>query len=160
MYKSTGIIKANTGETSAKSWLYIECCPELGAYYRSFYQKQVYYYISHPTIWGPHISIVRGNFSDDSQYLPYLGKEIEFYYNNKIGTNAKHFWLPVMCDEAEMIRWELGLPLIPEAPFHLTFGIYMGYNNTLIKEIVEKQSMKDFLKWSENKLKWKQSRML
>lgn len=155
MYRSTGIIKANTGQTSGHSWLYLECCPDLAAYYRSFYQKLVYYYIAPPLYWGPHISIVRGDFENNSQYLPFIGREIEFEYSNISSTNLKHFWLPVQCDDLELIRWELGLSLKPEINFHLTFGIYMGYNNSLLTNIIEQQEIKEFLEWTESKLKWK-----
>lgn len=131
MYKTTGIILFSPTRTIEKSeinnpcWCIIGIDDELSKYYRYVCNKLFHIKLQSPK-WGPHITIIRNEFLDT---VPEIWKsldrkEIEIEYTNKIKTNGKHFWLPIINnDKYYDIREKMGILDKPEINFHLTFGV-------------------------------------
>lgn len=132
MFSSTGIIRTEPKSKSTPLrpwWALIECCPDLSRYYLEMSKRAYWFHkgIQRPA-WDGHITIIRGEEPPAGLkvWKEIRSIEITFYYEGTIQTDGKHFWLPVICQQAEVIRLLLGLPAQSEYPFHLTFGVAEG----------------------------------
>jgi hypothetical protein len=104
-------------------WLVLHCCKETSSYYRHLVGREFRTEALNRPLWGPHISVVRGEKStEDLRHLQ--GKIVEFsYHPEKIDTNGKHWWIPVTSPDLIKVRIGLGLLPSPEYPFHWTIGV-------------------------------------
>ena len=75
--------------------------------------------------WGTHMTIIRREVPNKFDWDEWQDREIEFTYNN-LRTNRKHVWLDCECDEMLEFRTNIGLPMIPEYPLHVTVGVMPG----------------------------------
>lgn len=107
------------------TWLMVDCCEELALFYRRlvfFFSPSIK--LNRPKH-GSHITVIAGKYEpnhDERYWKKYDGQSVTFQYNPEIGTDGEYFWLPVVCQEFELVRIELGLnPTIP-IPWHLTIG--------------------------------------
>lgn len=77
-----------------------------------------------PSVWGPHISVIRGERrpNRDNWYVDH-GKSFTITIDEKIKRNRKgYFWVHATSKELEKVRTSMGLPPRPSPPFHLTIG--------------------------------------
>jgi len=104
-------------------WLILKTSSELNAYYQSMI-LQKYDVRFKQTVWGSHISVVRGTVPPKLDlWNRYQGKVIKFSYSNDIRYSAGGFFhIPVESKELEEIRISLGLTPRPSPNFHLTIG--------------------------------------
>jgi len=117
--------KAKSIPNIGKWWLIIQCCPDLGRYYREMVNR---YYrgsfkVQRPA-WDAHISVIRGEEPSCPELWNTLaGQEIEFWYEDALLTNDRYYWMKVDCPAALDAREQLGLPRQPLLELHLTVGI-------------------------------------
>ena len=124
MYTSTGIVSAS-GDNQKKGWFFLECDAQLGDYYNWLYDHSG----SKKHRWnkginGVHITFIAGEKDERiigrNEMKHFMGKELEFSYDNKVWTNTRGFWMPVVCHELDIIRYSLGL--VPRFLYHVTLG--------------------------------------
>ena len=126
-FKSFGTLRYSPkllGEqkTSENWWLVLDCDKEIGMYYRKLHFFSCYEKLSSPA-WDSHITVVRNEQPPHKQHWhKYDGKRVEFEYQHFTHTNGAYWWLDVNCQELLDIRVELGLPMNPEFPLHLSVG--------------------------------------
>jgi len=130
-YTSTGTLKlAESNAIPGALWGYLECCEELGRYYRSMarfrFGKGIYLRLIKPA-WGTHITVIRREVPTmpQDQVMHYAGTNVEFKYHN-LRTNSKHVWIDVNCPSLFSFREILGLQRNPQFPFHATVGVLPG----------------------------------
>lgn len=78
----------------------------------------------HVPIWGPHISITRGE-KNHKDWGAFQGEVITFDIDPRIRTEDsedRYFYLSVESERLQEIRRFHGLPAMPSIPFHLTLG--------------------------------------
>jgi hypothetical protein len=103
-------------------WLILKTDRELVHYYQHWI-KQNYDLKFVSTVWGSHVSVVRGTKPNNLRvWNKYQGKQITFKYSNNIYRKHWFFCIDVQCPELEDIREELGLSRVPASGFHLTVG--------------------------------------
>lgn len=113
--------------TTRPWWMIIRIDDDFGRLYRSLlanYSMARYGKVTTPE-WGTHISVIRGEEPPvKSLWKSWENAEIVFEYHPAVAVrdDSPYIWMPVKCVEAEAIRDRLGLSLIPEVPFHLTFA--------------------------------------
>ncbi|MBP3956555.1 hypothetical protein J8F10_14845 [Gemmata sp. G18] len=109
---------------STRWWLIIDCDPDLGRYLRHLFTVGHYRTRSlQQPLWGPHISVIRGNEPPDPAAWGQLdGAAVEFEYDSVVRETGGFVWCPVECPEALAVRETLGLPRCPDPPLHLTIG--------------------------------------
>jgi hypothetical protein len=72
-------------------------------------------------LWGPHVSMIKGDRPADLTLWGTAFPPVEFWYTNEIRyDNAKHAWLDVFSPEMSDIRVRMGLS--PKCFYHLTLG--------------------------------------
>jgi hypothetical protein len=105
-------------------WLILDCDPELGRLLRHLFAVGVYRTRkAQPPLWGPHVSVVRGEEpADKSHWKKHAGREVAVEYAPTIHLTDDYLWVPVRCEVLLDIREELGLPREPDPPLHLTIG--------------------------------------
>lgn len=105
-------------------WLIAECDPELGRYLRHLFTLGTWHTKkAHPPIWGPHISVIRGEEPPDkSAWFRHTGQAVEFEFSPEMQETEGYLWMPVWCETLLDYREELGLPRAPDPPLHLTVG--------------------------------------
>jgi hypothetical protein len=167
LYTSTGVIRYDPRHNKTRHddwWMILECGRGLVMTYKWLLQKDgtkiipsdhmfdvgVRYpvtqrgvYVSE-SAWKAHVSVSRGVKPRNMKaWGKYEGKRVRFQYSPMVQTNGAHYWLPVISDELDAIRKELGLVKVartfnlrkPEtyidhrgrkvrrpAQFHLTIG--------------------------------------
>lgn len=127
-YNSTGRLKLNPekeGLPVGAWWLIVECCTDLGRYYRAMLNRYHLgaFKVQKPA-WDAHISVIRGEEPTNKALWDKLdGTAVEFSYEDRLLTNDRHYWLPVRCDTVLDLREELGLPRNPTLDLHLTVAI-------------------------------------
>lgn len=127
MWKSTGILRYSPkllGGKSDKWWLVIDCEEEIGRFYRQLYYLGTYKtsIIMRPA-WDSHVTVIRNEEPIHKQFWEkYRDTKIDLVCLPPVQTNGKYYWLNVECDKLYEIREELGLPRLPEIPFHLSIG--------------------------------------
>lgn len=131
-HKSTGVLRIEASKTIGRWWAYLECCPDLGRYYRYSLLKFTCEYrnIMAPKL-GSHITLVRYEIPTTVP-MSFKNEIVQFTYSHKIFSNEKHFWLNVNCDFGNDFREKMGLTSEPLIPFHLTFGVMPGENLFLV----------------------------
>lgn len=106
----------------APYWLILKTDEELIRYYKSMLMQQ-YDLIFEKTIWGSHISVIRGTPPvDKKQWKKYQNETIDFEYTNRIYRAHSFFCVDAYSPRLEEIRSELGLSPTPKAGFHITIG--------------------------------------
>ena len=131
MHSTQGIIRVVPSGAAEGFWLYLECCSELGRYYRYTARSMdtMFVRLMKPA-WGTHMTVVRREVSpvcsprQAAQF--YEGIELEFKYYPEPSTNTKHVWLNVVADDLLDLRESLGLSRYPEYPLHVTVGVMPG----------------------------------
>lgn len=119
--KYFGTLKYNANKT----WLTLECDPEIGRYYRYIHNN--YYYncrlIRQPS-WKEHVTVIRDESINLNQNFWSFNNnsKVEFDLDLVIKDNGDFVWMDVNCDELFKLREFFGLPRHPEYPFHLTIG--------------------------------------
>lgn len=167
LYTSTGVIRYDPRHTKTRHddwWMIVECGRGLVLTYKWLLDRDGTKIVPsdhlfdvdtrYPVIqrgvkvsesaWKAHISVVRGEKPrNPDAWRKYEGKRIKFQYSPMVQTNGAHYWLPVISDDLDDIRQELGLTKVarsyrpgnPEryrdhrgqmirrpAQFHLTIG--------------------------------------
>jgi hypothetical protein len=75
------------------------------------------------SLWGPHISIIKGDRERPPKTEKWGQKypRVLFYYSNIVRwDNGRHAWLDVYSDDINKIRADMGLE--PKPRFHITLG--------------------------------------
>jgi len=88
------------------------------------------------SVWGPHISVIRGErIKNKKLWDAYQKEKVWFEYDPRyINTNGKHWWFRIISPRLKEIRIELGLTPQPMFyshkekkkkvnPFHYTIGV-------------------------------------
>lgn len=107
--------------------LIVEVEEDLAQYYLSLIPK---YLRVNRQKYAPHISVVRNETIDLSQWGKYEDQQVAFRYENVIYNDINYFWLNAESCSLEAIRLELGLnpnSEITKSPdgkhiFHITLG--------------------------------------
>lgn len=109
---------------STRWWLILDADPELGRYFRHLYtidQRRVR--TLQAPLWGPHVSVIRGEAPCDEQAWGELdGATIEFRYDPVARETDGYVWCPVECEAVLDLRERLGLVREPSPALHLTIG--------------------------------------
>lgn len=118
-----GSLQRRDGGTT-RWWLIIDSDPDLARYLRHLFMLQTYRtQKAQAPLWGPHISVIRG----EEPPLPAAwgrleGQEVEYEYEPIVRETDGYLWVPIRCEAALDHRNELGLPREPTPPLHLTIG--------------------------------------
>ena len=108
-------------------WLVLHACKDLGKYYRSIYNYQNRFagMPIRDSVWGPHISVCRGEEYENEIFWNILHtKQVDFWYEPIFKTEGKHVWFKANSPAIPFIREGLGLEPIPKYNFHLTVGLW------------------------------------
>jgi hypothetical protein len=125
-YSLKGILRYDPSTISRKEpwWLILEVSPSIVEYYKYWIWKEKRIKVM-KSLWGPHVSIVRGEEPPDErkdQWGKYEGEQRDVLYSVSLEKNDFYWWLLVKSDELVSIRRELGLRDEPSYGFHLTVG--------------------------------------
>lgn len=103
-------------------WLLLICDNDIIGYYNYWLKKQGIY-LQDKSLYGSHVSIVKGEEPPDKPFWKkYHKQEIEFQYSDKILNNHSHYWVWAKSPMFSKIRVELGLTPVADMKFHLTVG--------------------------------------
>lgn len=106
-----------------------------------YYQSQIKQHFDvgfEKTVWGSHISVVRGdNPPKKEAWGKYKNEKIKFTYTNQVYRAHWFFCIDAYSERLEEIRMELGLPKLPKFGFHLTIG---RLNKQYLKEANERRN--------------------
>lgn len=103
-------------------WLILKTDKGLMEYYQHWIKRH-YDVTFENTVWGSHISVVRGQKPpNEKAWGKYKNEKISFTYSNRIYRAHWFYCVDVYSDRLEEIREELGLPKQPKHGFHLTIG--------------------------------------
>lgn len=131
----------------APYWLILKTDEELIRYYKAMLM-QIYDLSFEKTVWGSHISVIRGTPPPNKQqWKKYQNEIITFEYTNRVYRAHSFFCVDAYSSRLEEIRTELGLPPTPKTGFHITIG---RINLQYFKNKQEK--LEAFLKQSNLKL--------
>lgn len=118
-------------------WMIVKTDEGIVQYYQNWI-KQHYDVGFEKTVWGSHISAVRGQEPPNKKdWGKYKNEEIPFTYTNKIYRAHWFYCVDAYSERLEQIREELGLPKLPKFGFHLTVG---RLNKQYLKEANDKRS--------------------
>ena len=126
-FKSQGILKYGTNK------LIVEIDPEITRFYRSLVPKYIQFNLPK---YPPHISVVRKEVPNPTNWKKYEGQIAEFYYLPQIHQSQNYLWLNAFSLQLESIRLELDLvvnsPYFTPPPgfnktFHITIGNFKGF---------------------------------
>ena len=130
MYTSEGILHYTQEDNIYR--LVVNVDKELARYYRSLIPKCMF--TNDGMRYDPHITVVRPvkEIPVNLQYWnKYQNKPVVFFYDSEIKFGKVYYWLNVFCKDLELIRLELGLPVVSEYTlppegflkcFHLTIA--------------------------------------
>ena len=124
MFKSSGklIYDPYARIKQAPYWLILKTDEELVRYYKSMLMQK-YDLNFEKTVWGSHISVIRGSVpKHPNQWKKHQNEVIDFEYTNRIYRVHSFFCIDAYSKRLEEIRQELGLPPTPKAGFHITVG--------------------------------------
>jgi len=129
MHTSTGILRIERSiACEGCIWAYLECCAELGRYYRfaaRFLDPQ-FIRLMKPA-WGTHVTVIRREVPKNETKMWGRNKSVvTFQYEAPVRSNNKHVWLDVDCEEILDFRESVGLPRNPEFKLHCTVGVMPG----------------------------------
>lgn len=130
MYNTEGILRIERSLSFEDClWAYLECCPELGRYYRHVARFVDYRFIRlmNPA-WGSHVTILRREvpLQQEQELWKRNGLVVPFRYKTPLRYTEKHVWLDVECEELLDLRTMVGLPRQPEFALHITVGVMPG----------------------------------
>ena len=111
-----------------------------------YYKKQIRDHFDlkfEKTVWGSHISAIRGEEPLKKElWNKYPKEKISFTYSNRIYRKHYFFCVDAYSERLEQIREELGLSKLPKFGFHLTIGridkLYMQQVENKRKNLTEK----------------------
>lgn len=124
MFKSTGrlIYDPYARIKQEKWWAILKTDEEIIRYYQK-QLKELFDLRFEKTVWGSHISVIRGEEpKNKDKWAKHTKSQIPFNYSNRIYRKHYFFCVDVTSVELEDIRVELGLPKLPKTGFHLTIG--------------------------------------
>lgn len=121
----------------APYWLILKTDEEIIRYYKAML-KQLYDLSFEKTVWGSHISVIRGTPPiNKKQWRKYQNEVISFEYTNKVYRAHSFFCVDAYSARLEEIRTELGLAPTPKAGFHITIGrINLQYFKTKQEKLI------------------------
>ena len=122
---SSGILAFDLHKHNSKVfepwWGFVLCDPGIIDFY-SWLSHKWGKPLMRSTLWGPHISWVKGEEPADKS-LWGKRRKINFRYSNTIRyDNQLHAWLDVWCPELHELRAEMGLAKKKHYNFHITLG--------------------------------------
>lgn len=142
MFESTGTLVYDPYARikAAPWWLILKTDKGIIDYYQ--YQiKQLYDVQFEKTIWGSHISVVRGQCPPNIRvWNKYKNEKIPFTYTNNIYRSSWFFCVDAYSTRLEEIRAELGLSNTPKFGFHITIG---RLQKAYLKEVEDKRKIFD-----------------
>lgn len=105
------------------NWLHAMIDDEICRYYASIVKKNFGINLHWKSMWGGHVSIVRGEelLINKNKWGNDVNSEVLIKYSHDIYTNGHHWWLNVESEDILKIRKYYGLPG-NERNFHLTIG--------------------------------------
>lgn len=124
MFTSTGklIYDPYARIKQAPYWSILKTDEEIIRYYKAMI-AQLYDVSFEKTVWGSHISVIRGTAPPNkSQWKKYQNETISFQYTNRVYRAHSFFCIDAYSPRLEEIRVELGLSPTPKAGFHITIG--------------------------------------
>jgi hypothetical protein len=130
LLKTEGIIRYNPKRVNLKKtrpadqyFLTIDFPNSIGEYYRYWIKKRYGLFINSPA-YGCHVTVLDGRHTVSEDYIKhwkkYDNQVIELYYSPEIYQHWKFWCLPVISNDAIMIRRELGF--LNDIPLHVTIG--------------------------------------
>jgi hypothetical protein len=134
MHRSVGTVRYSptlrNGSTTRRDggstewWVILDCDPELGRLLRHLYTVAAFRTRTvQPPLWGPHVSVIRGEEPPDkAAWKRLVGEPVEFEYEPEVRETDDYLWVPVRCLRMLDHREELGLSRVPNPPLHLTIG--------------------------------------
>ncbi len=124
MFQSTGklIYDPYARIKQAPYWVILKTDEELVRYYQNWI-KQHFDVGFEKTVWGSHISAIRGEEPTNKEFWgKYKNEKIDFTYTNNIYRKHWFFCVEAYSQRLEDIREELGLSRLPKTGFHITIG--------------------------------------
>lgn len=87
--------------------LVVEVDPELPRLFRALMPR---YYVCRPQRYSPHITVVRGEQPQTSEWGLHAGRLVEFEYDPYVHYDGTYWWFECYSDFLVEIRLGLGLP--------------------------------------------------
>ena len=107
---------------SAPWWMILKTDEGIIEYYQHWLKKH-YDVGFERTVWGSHISVVRGQEPPNkAAWAKYKNEKIQFTYSNRVYRAHWFFCIDAYSPRLEEIRVELGLKPQPKHGLHLTVG--------------------------------------
>lgn len=124
VHKSTGLLRFDPLQGTKHFdpwWALLMCDTGIIKFYAWLLKK--YGIPTDPsTLWGTHISVIKGHEPVNKELWGKKFEPVEFWYSNQIRwDNKKHAWLDVYSSKMSEIRQSMGLA--PKCNFHLTIGL-------------------------------------
>lgn len=124
MYKSVGKLVHDPKSLDHKRpfWLILECDDEIARYYKYLMFKERGIKLNPRSLWGTHVSVIRGE-KPNSGFWGKVSKEpIEFEYDGIVKNTDKYYWIDIICPKLLEVRNYYGLPKNPYFNLHMTIG--------------------------------------
>ena len=125
MIKSIGklVYSPRSHLANPQKWLVLMCDDGISEYYRHLFYKEYPWKgkLTRP-VWGAHISVIRGEYTDPKLWQLDSGKIIDFEYEDGVLDNEEYYWLKVRSNYLSNLREKYGLSREPKFGFHLTIG--------------------------------------
>lgn len=123
-FSPVDVTKKHEKQSAWKCVSIIKTNCDMDRYYSWFLKKRFNLELNR-NLRGSHITIISDRmdkkiFNEASKI--FNGREIDFYLDLEPRSNGEHWWLRVICPDAESIREALGLSKDPYFGFHLTIG--------------------------------------
>jgi len=110
MIRSVGKIMGN-GVNQKPGWFYLKADDDLSLYYAWFCQMTGSWDLP---MNGCHITFIAGEREDriisSKELDAFMNDDIEFFYENKVMTDGRSFWIDCKSPQLDKIREDLGLP--------------------------------------------------
>lgn len=126
MFEITGKILFDPVAEKTKfneGWAIVTFDCDICKYYQWFLNQRFNIKLS-ASVWGPHVSFIRGEESSNWSELKqkYDGTEITISLDPAMKTNGRHWWLRAECSALKDMRVEMGLVRDNPVGLHLTVG--------------------------------------
>lgn len=107
-----------------QKWLVLMCDDSISTYYRHMFYKEFPWKgkLTRP-VWGAHISVIRGEYTDPKLWMLDNNKIIEFEYEGGVLDNGIYYWLNVKCNYLLDLREKYNLSREPRHGLHMTIGL-------------------------------------
>lgn len=104
-------------------WLLLKTDKSILDYYQHWIKSIYDVDFIRQTVWGPHVSVNRGDIPPDiMKWRKYDGEVVDYKYSNRIYRKHWFFCVEVYSTRLEDIREEMGLSRLPPKGFHMTIG--------------------------------------